>query len=488
MQRGNGSGSQSQRSRTDFSEMLELEMDLDKNRYETQSQASKETAQQEREDLLRKLRELAERQERLADRNKNNAESKESRYQQEQLRREAEDLRRQLEELQRSAQSSDRNSPSNEQLANATRAVQQALDNMQSSSSGAAGKDLRRAADNLKQPDTSNDRTDSVERLAQEARDLSDRQGEFSDKLQQTLSRARKDQNGSPRRDKLTQQQAYELANQEDALAEKLQKLQSSMRSATQQPKSPNSNRRIGEALRDLDTAETSTRLDISAQQILRGYAIEAAARQGLITESLDKLRDDLEESARMAANEGSKKTGTSEDATRALAMELRQLRRAVDAAKAKAEERAQAQNGNSPGERQGGGQGRPGEQEGGRRATTYGGPSGSLALQGDVLGDEPRAIAERLSMLANQLRGRTLSASDIAALDRLSHSVRTLGGNPLAAQAAQLSKLIDQVEVATLAANEKARGGGARTQTLEIDSPEYREAIAEYYRRLGVK
>src|SRR5262249_1398783 len=135
------------------------------------------------------------------------------------------------------------------------------------------------------------------------------------------------------------------------------------------------------------------------------------------------------------------------------------------------------------PGEQEGG---RP--QDGGRRSTEYGGPNGSLALQGDVLGDEPRIVADRLSQLANQLRGRTLSAADIAALDRLSHAVRQLSGSPLAAQAAQLSKLIDQVEVATLAASEKARGGGARTQTLEPDSPEYREAIAEYYRRLGVK
>jgi hypothetical protein len=45
----------------------------------------------------------------------------------------------------------------------------------------------------------------------------------------------------------------------------------------------------------------------------------------------------------------------------------------------------------------------------------------------------------------------------------------------------------VDQVELAALNASEKTREAAAtHTATPATDSPEYRETVAEYYRRLG--
>ena len=49
------------------------------------------------------------------------------------------------------------------------------------------------------------------------------------------------------------------------------------------------------------------------------------------------------------------------------------------------------------------------------------------------------------------------------------------------------MRRLIDQMEVAALASVERSRRDApARTAVPAPDSPAYREAAAEYYRRLG--
>jgi hypothetical protein len=47
--------------------------------------------------------------------------------------------------------------------------------------------------------------------------------------------------------------------------------------------------------------------------------------------------------------------------------------------------------------------------------------------------------------------------------------------------------KLIDQIELQALASTAKSREAAAARATIpDPDSPRYREAVAEYYRRLG--
>ena len=82
---------------------------------------------------------------------------------------------------------------------------------------------------------------------------------------------------------------------------------------------------------------------------------------------------------------------------------------------------------------------------------------------------------------------GGELSSAELNALRRMTQDLRRLAGNPLAAEQQAMAQLIDRIELAALAAAEKTRDNAAsRTTVQNTDSPEYREAVAEYYRRLG--
>jgi hypothetical protein len=99
----------------------------------------------------------------------------------------------------------------------------------------------------------------------------------------------------------------------------------------------------------------------------------------------------------------------------------------------------------------------------------------------------EARELSERVEQMANRMGREQLSAEELRSLQRMAHELRRLAGNPIATQPEAMSRLIDQLELATLAAVQKANPGAPpRTAVQSADSAEYREAVAEYYRRLG--
>ena len=78
-------------------------------------------------------------------------------------------------------------------------------------------------------------------------------------------------------------------------------------------------------------------------------------------------------------------------------------------------------------------------------------------------------------------------SQTELEALRRAATQLRRLSGDPLAAQPDVMMKLINQIELQALAATAKSREASAARATIpDPDSPRYREAVAEYYRRLG--
>src|SRR5690606_26178272 len=97
------------------------------------------------------------------------------------------------------------------------------------------------------------------------------------------------------------------------------------------------------------------------------------------------------------------------------------------------------------------------------------------------------RALSERVHTLAERMGRGRLSEAERRALQRMAHELRRLAGNPVTSHPEAISKLIDQLELATLAAVQKAsRGTAPRSAVQGADASEYREAVAEYYRRLG--
>jgi hypothetical protein len=103
----------------------------------------------------------------------------------------------------------------------------------------------------------------------------------------------------------------------------------------------------------------------------------------------------------------------------------------------------------------------------------------GGLARETAVIGQRVRDVASRMS------RGE-LTQAQLEALRRRANELRRLSGDPMADRK-ELLALVDQIELAALASSGRAHDdASARATSATPDTPQYREAVAEYYRRLG--
>lgn len=542
---GGGGGAQAGR---DVSEMTELELDLEKNQYETEPQMTAEQRSGAEEDMMRRLRELARRQEQLArEAAQRRATPEAQRWQQEQLRREAEQLRRELEQLAQqqsgrgSQQSGSQQSGSQQRgtpgqqsqgaAAQAAEQVAQALRDMQqqnnANAANRASEQLNRAREQLErgQRQAAGER---FEDLARSARDLEQRQRTSEDELRAALggprpppsiANPRNSQQGSG----LGYEQAERLANTKREIQTGLEALQRQMQQTQSESRkrAPNASQQVGEAAKDLEESGTASRLARSALEIERGRGLQAATREGLITESLEQLQQKLDQAASVAATESG---GNNPQQRRAepedLLAELGELRRAIE--RARQQGLAQANPGGDPGaqspdasEGQGGqqggqtGQGQSGQgqasaaggqagERGGLNGGRDGGRGTAAVWGGGIYGGAPRgalrdlrpdvrASGERLQLLRGQLRPGAISDAEIAALKELADRLRRAGGDPMSAEYQHMVALVNQLELAALKAD-KAAKTDASTRAAEVvdDSGRYRDNVADYYRRLG--
>jgi hypothetical protein len=100
----------------------------------------------------------------------------------------------------------------------------------------------------------------------------------------------------------------------------------------------------------------------------------------------------------------------------------------------------------------------------------------------------QAEAFARRLRELGNRLPEGSLPDTEIAALRQLANRLRQAGGrDPMEGEYSSMLGLVDQLELAALNAAEKNKPvATTRAARPAQDSPEYRETVAEYYRRLG--
>lgn len=579
MQQSNAGGDGSQTARN-FTEMFELEMDLEKSQYESESQLSSRNVQKDVDEMIRKLKELAERQERLAQERQQDVRTPEQRWKQEQLRREAEDLRRRLAELNRQQQAGDsaasrggsasgqareREESTREQLSQALESVNKALQDMQTASGNdsgdqrqagqqgrqsgqqqgqqsqksaqqsaeQAGRNLRRALQQIDRPDTSRF-DETLEQFADRSKNMLDEQRRIESSLYEALSQP--PQPGANGRGSIDQKRAQDLVKSKQQMASDLTTLERDMRNAVHENRKehPQTTRRVSEIIRDVEGSDIMYRLNRTAADIYYGRAREAAPREGLITDALDTLEQDLREAAGQAAAEGKEKPDAA--TADALLAEVAELRRALTDAQARNGENGQGGQRGEKGQRgqqgqqgqqdrqdqqdqqgqrgENGEQGQQGQQgqqgregQGGERLGDNGSPSGqsrrgglsqwspnapTLGIGGyedgsGSLARQTATLSERIRDLANRMNRGDLSQSELEALRRSATQLRRLSGDPLAAQPDVMLKLIDQIELQALAATAKTReAASARATIPDPDSPRYREAVAEYYRRLG--
>ncbi|MDY0067416.1 MAG: hypothetical protein RBS02_13630 [Steroidobacteraceae bacterium] len=544
-QNGAADGAQAARN---FTEMFELEMDLEKNQYESESQLSMQNRQQELEETIRKLKELAQRQERLAqEAGRTPMRAEEQRWKQEQLRREAEDLRRRLAEVNRQQQrrlsdssaaqaqggaagersgeeSGDDESAGSRSAASGEagrererRELQQALDSvnraledmraaneraggdqLQSAQSAAeAGQNLRRALSQIDSPTQSAGLDESLERLAQRTRALSNEQRRIESQLYRALQQS-DDLAGS--RAAIERRTAERLVRSKQQLGADLSALQGDMRSAVHEHRraSPQTTRRVSEIIRDMEASDVMHRINRSAAEIYYGHVREAAMREGLVSEALEMLERDLREAAALAAREaqGSEDSGSPE----ALLSEVAELRRTLQAHEgARRSADGSDRRGSEASSRTvaRGSRQAHGERRADQEAAQGGESSGDidntrvttpeLEVGQGSLARETEAIGRRVRDAVNRMGRGELTPAEFEALRQRANELRRLAGDPMAAQREEMLELIDQIELAALAAAPRLQDpGAARATPPAPDAPAYREAVAEYYRRLG--
>ena len=114
--------------------------------------------------------------------------------------------------------------------------------------------------------------------------------------------------------------------------------------------------------------------------------------------------------------------------------------------------------------------------------------PSTALApVDPDEYRRQAEAFARRLRELGDRLPQGALPDVDINALRQLSNRLRNSShGDPMENEYARMVGLVDQLELAALNASDKTKATSTRASRPVDDSPEYRETVAEYYRRLG--
>jgi hypothetical protein len=574
MQQSNAGGDGSQTARN-FTEMFELEMDLEKSQYESESQLASRNTQKDLDEMVRKLKELAERQEQLAQQRQQDLRTPEQRWKQEQLRREAEDLRRRLAELNRqqssgdssasrggsaSGQAREREERERQQLSQALESVNKALQQMQQAANGKDGNDqqqqpgqagqsgqpnqsnqsgqsqseqaraaqeasrnLRRALQQIDQPDQSRF-DETLEKLADRSEQMLDQQRKVERDLYDALSQPQPT-NG---RGTIDQKRAQEIVRSKQQMATDLTNLERDMRNAVHENRkdNPETTRKLSDIIRDVEGSDVMYRLNRSAAEIYYGRAREAAPREGLITDALDTLNQDLRDAVAQAAAEGKEKP---DDATaEALLAQVAELRRALQDAQQQANGESGQQGGQGQqGQGQQGQQGQPGQdgqqqaREGQQGRAGQDGREGQgrsdRPSDGSRPGQQPRGglsawnpntpsisiggfedgrgslarqtatLSERIRDLANRMNRGDLSQTELEALRRAATQLRRLSGDPLSAQPDVMMRLINQIELQALASSAKSREASAARATIpDPDSPRYREAVAEYYRRLG--
>ncbi len=531
---GNGMGGGAAR---DLQSLFDLELDTEKNQYESgQQAASADQRQRQIDEALQKLAELARRQQELAEQQRQNQQISQQRWQQEMLRREAEEVQRKMEQLSRegsgqpqsgqqssqSGQSSQGQSSqaasqggqaSSQQLQRAIEQLSQAQRDMRQSSSTQNEADARRAAERLqaarnllagiRQQQTAG----NVDDLARKADEMAGRQEQYGNKLRRTFGVPGQEQGQGA-----TRQRAEELASEKEKMATDYQGLESDMGKAVRD--TAGSNRQLSNKLREslgqLQQNEISNRMRLTADFLRRGMGASTVMREGITTQALDNLRDQLHEMQRTMGNgqqgPGDKERQALEEAlarTERLRKEMsRQAQSQSGQSRQGQSQSGQSQSGQSPsGQSQSGepqqGQSQQGQSQQGQLQRGQPGERGGVQAGGGPAWGDAGAFIQNynstlrdLSQLQRQLQDNPQLSRDIGDMVRDMQRVdpKLFPGNPELMNRIEAQTLagVDQIELQLRRMLDDQQGGYVRSGSAEPVPPGYADAVAEYFRRLS--
>ncbi len=546
----NGGGMGGNGAQRDLARMFDLELDTSKNQYETQQSGSQSANDQQKaiDDAFERLQMLARRQQELAAQN-NQQKPFEQRWQEEQLRREAEQLRQQMQQLAQNSQGQQQagNSQSGQQSAssssgqrsqsrsgNAGRSAQQnqalsqamkqasdglrrAEDEMRKAVSDRDPAAQQRAAAQLAEAEDSLNRAlqqragASVEEMAQRAQQLADAQRDLAGRMKQIYgqSGSREQGEGSsslssdgempamrdpenpgygfyrrrysqqfmePRRPATEQEKG--LAAENDRLSGQVERLQREMRQEEQSltATQPDAASKLRSALSDAEQKELALRLKKNAEWMRDGFGDRNLEMEDGITAGLNQLSRDLRDAQQAANSSGQNPNGTDRQAEQALS-QVRAMRDMLE----------QAQE-NQQGDQNGGRSAQGGQQQAGNGQYS---PSGGIGQPGlNQRGLDRRGLQDAISQLYTYRR--RIDPKDRALsnyIDGTLGYLRDLNANPAVLDSTVNHDAVASLERLELELSRRVGQGSssnARTATPEAAPEKYRQAVAEYFKKLS--
>jgi hypothetical protein len=544
---GGGAGGGSDQT---LARMFDLELDTAKNQYETGQKAApggNDQQQAQMDAALQRLKELARRQQELAEQQHNAQQNFQQRWEEEQLRREAEQLRQQMEQLARNNQqsASGAGSPSQQRQQQQGRGGQQSQGNQQAQSSqgGSSGssqgaveqalRNLQQAEEEMRKAVSSHDpgaQQRAAQQLAQAQKSIGDMLGQqagnsvadLARKAQQ-LAQSQKDlarrikqqygaegidtarnlrmpgENGTDggvempemvgpgfgrynwRRRAIPEEsgrpatsQEKALASENEKLAQQVQQLQREMQQQSQgiRDQQPDAARKLNKALSDAEQQELALRMQKNSEWMRRGFGAQTWPMEDSITAGMEQLNQQMQDAQQAFAN-GKDGDGNSADSKMQQALaKVRSLRQQLENSKG-----AQAQGS--------GGEGSPSSQGNKPAEANQWSPlgAGRANIGG---GRDVQETIDQLAAIRTQLgrNDRRFSGEVNDAIGRLQH----LKGQDGLLDARVNEDTVASLEKLEVELNHRIGQGddATRTGNPELAPEQYRDAVAEYFKRLS--
>ena len=547
-QGGGGGGGQAQRDLAEMFE-LELDMEKNQyetgNRANRQSpQQAAEDLMKQLDELAQRQQQLADNlrnQERLSDA---------QRWQQEMLRREAEQLREQLEQLpsqNQDGQQQGQQTAGNQQgegqagqgqqgeqiarnelqrrLDSAIRAMNEAGDS-NNELGGTSPEARQRAAEEAQRQlqgareEVAREQQESMRgafaNMAEQSDAMLREQQRMHRQLQEAMQRAvaERESGENPESRGMSLAAEWQLAREKEDLAADLEQLRQQMLSTRQQfgneiPQADQALERASQTLTESDVQQT---ISESALYIDNGYGLYIAGNEGSVTRTLESLNVELQRANRLVTQQDGTQQSERERAI-AQAQDLRsQMREQQRQNRQGQSQQGQGQQaGQTPGEGQEPGQEQaqagqsaqqagqqPGQQAGTGQRGSLAGNAGGQWRQGPDSGNQPLELPEDFYQNLDNLTQSTREAIPEMnlgqeTLNEMYEQIRELESTRanrndtiLAREYNNLLTLIEQLEVSLQTDQRSGERTNVRTALRETVPDEYRDNVAEYYRRLS--
>jgi hypothetical protein len=415
-------------------------------------------------------------------------------------------------------------------MESAIRAMQQAQEAMQGNLSPEemqraaqeAQRQLEGASDQIAQDQLAN-MQQSFANMAERSADMVRDQERMARQLQEAMETAVKERESGedPNSRGMGLQEEWTLAKEKTALAGELRTLQQQMLDAAQNfgDDVPEAGNELQRASTEVAESELEQAINDAALYIDAGYGLYIAGNESAVTNAMRKLADRLE--AANAQVQGAGGPGNTDlDRARQQAQDLRdQLQQLAQGGQQPGEQQEQqpgqgqsAQQGQEEQEGQEGQEGQQGQaspqgQQGNQQAGTQPGNANGGARFGnrggawngnDDLSNAPIDLPDNfydnvdsLTQLARDaVQQMELNPEELAQMydliRELEYTRVDRNQNILAAEYGEMLALIEQLEVGLQTSSDSTKRNNVRTATSDAIPEEYRDSVAEYFRRLS--